>query len=126
MLFLVLGEKPAEMPKMARVRLYASITENNWRDKIIAGAKGEAPPYAFKMLDPFTLRAYDMGNGTTSFEVRLREGTWPTWRVFEPASGAKITKITGCAPGTPRTYGMFSVSEPEVAPSGACGRTADR
>jgi hypothetical protein len=104
MLFLVLGEKPAEMPKMARVRLYASVTENDWRDKIIAGAT----------LDPFTLRAYDMGNGITSFEVRLREGTWPAWRVFEPAVGAKITKITGCAPGTPRTYGMFSVGEPEV------------
>jgi hypothetical protein len=114
LLFLVLGDKrPAEdLPEMMRIRLYVSVSEKNWRDKIIAGAKGEAAQFVHKTHAPFTLRAHDMGNGVISIEVRLREGTWPTWRVFEPAEGASIVKVSACAPGTPRTYGILSSRRP--------------
>ena len=106
LIFLVLGEKPRDLPERARIRLYVSITENDWVDKVVAGVEGEAAAFKFKEVPPFKLRAYSSPEGETMLEFQLREGTWPQWYVAVPGGQAHLVRsVTACAPGTPRTFG---------------------
>ena len=55
MMFLVLGETPADMPQAARIRLYVSNHEDGGASKIAAGARGEQAPLMQRVPAPLKL-----------------------------------------------------------------------
>ncbi len=111
MMFLVLGEKPQDLPAAMQIRLYVSTHQNDWLERIEAGARGVAPPLNVPDALPLKIRQYVWGDGR-GFELTLREGTWPVWWVAENEPSAFITRVSAGVAGNPGAGGMFQTSGP--------------
>lgn len=67
------------IPAGIRTRLYVSLTDPDWRERIKAAAEGLEPSISRRQLDPFFLEIYHPIDGIRkrySIEVRPRAGSW--------------------------------------------------
>ena len=69
----------ALIPAAIRVRLFISLTEPDWKERIKAATEGREPSIARTVIDPYYFRLHDdivHQGGKYIFEVRPRAGTW--------------------------------------------------
>jgi hypothetical protein len=67
------------VPAGLRTRLYVSITDPDWKERIKAAAEGRAPTIVAPTVQPYSLTVHNIANcGASRFaiEVRPRAGTW--------------------------------------------------
>jgi hypothetical protein len=63
------------VPAGLRTRLYVSITDPDWKERIKAAAEGSVPTISSTIVQPFTIDIHKNGSRYT-IEVRPRAGTW--------------------------------------------------
>jgi len=67
------------IPGAIRTRLYVSLTDNDWVERVKAATEGRSPEIFRKPIQPYHIQIYPntvrKGNGH-SIEVRPRAGTW--------------------------------------------------
>jgi hypothetical protein len=77
------------MPAGTRTRLYASLTDLEWKERVKAAAEGRSPSLARPQLEPFTIQlhgdASDAGQ-RLAIEVRPRAGIWSPFFAAVPLS----------------------------------------
>lgn len=67
------------IPAGIRTRLYVSLTDPDWKERIKAAAEGRAPSIARPTVDPYFIKVHTAQAQTGksySIEVRPRAGTW--------------------------------------------------
>ena len=78
----------ALIPAGLKTRLYVSITDPDWKERIKAAAEGRSPGIVAPNLDPYSLTIHAVtGQGASQFavEVRPRAGTWSPFVAAIPA-----------------------------------------
>jgi hypothetical protein len=67
------------IPIGLRTRLFVSITDPDWKERIKAAAEGNAPSIVSPMVQPYTIdvhKKYEQSGLRLIIEVRPRAGTW--------------------------------------------------
>lgn len=75
------------MPAGIRTRLYVSLTDPDWKERIKAAAEGRAPSVTREEITAYEMRIYPFGeaeNRRYVFELRPRAGTWSPFVVKVP------------------------------------------
>ena len=63
------------VPPGIRTRLYVSLTDPDWKERIAAASEGRTPEIETPQIDPFVLRVHDTGRQKV-IEIRPRAGLW--------------------------------------------------
>lgn len=86
--FPVIGLFPASVdqaliPAGIRTRLYVSLTDPDWKERIVAAAEGRAPSITRQVVEPYAIRVHEKPTPTQAFciELRPRAGTWSPFLV---------------------------------------------
>jgi hypothetical protein len=82
------------IPAGLRTRLYVSITDPDWKERIKAAAEGRSPSIVSPMVQPYTINIHNVpGRIKPQFviEVRPRAGTWSPFVAAIPIS--EIEKV---------------------------------
>ncbi|MEX2600730.1 MAG: toll/interleukin-1 receptor domain-containing protein [Balneolaceae bacterium] len=66
------------IPPAIKTRLFVSITDPDWKERIVAAAEGRQHESSRKQVDPFYLKIHNQKSGkkTIAIEVRPRAGVW--------------------------------------------------
>jgi hypothetical protein len=66
------------LPSGIKIRLYVSIHDPDWKERVISAIENRAPSITHKELDPFVVKIYCgySGERPNVIEVRPRAGTW--------------------------------------------------
>lgn len=67
------------IPAGIKTRLFVSVTELGWKERIVAGVERRQPDIVKPQVEPYALKIYRSsrdGNKRYAIEVRLRGGTW--------------------------------------------------
>lgn len=68
------------IPAGIKTRLFVSITDPDWKERIVAAIEGRQPAITKPQIEPYALTIHDLGkqHGEHSYaiEVRPRAGTW--------------------------------------------------
>jgi hypothetical protein len=78
----------ALIPAGIRTRLYVSLTEPDWKEKIKAAAERRAPNITHPSVDPYEVQVHNLQSqtgGTYAIELRPRAGTWTPFFAAIPA-----------------------------------------
>jgi hypothetical protein len=71
------------IPSGSRTRLYVSLANLEWKERVKAAAEGRSPSLARPRLEPFTIQIH---RDNSAIEVRPREGTWSPFFAAIPLS----------------------------------------
>jgi hypothetical protein len=86
----------ALIPAGIRARLYVSLTDPDWKERIIAAAEGRAPQVQREAVTPFLFRVHNLVNNDPNqnyaIEVRPRAGTWSTFLFMVPIGDVDAIK----------------------------------
>jgi hypothetical protein len=100
----------ALIPAGIRARLYVSLTDPDWKERVIAAAEGRAPQVQRRPVPPFLLRVHNLVNNDPdqnyAIEVRPRAGAWAPFMFMVPIGEEDAIKpqlIHGPAGGLPAT-----------------------
>lgn len=76
------------IPAGIRTRLYVSITDPDWKERIVAAAEGRAHQIKRQQVHPFYLKIHtnQPGQHTFAIEVRPRAGVWAPFIAAIPLS----------------------------------------
>ncbi len=77
------------IPSGNRARLYVSLTDLEWKERIKAAAEGRSLSLARPQLEPFMIQIHrdnSAGDHQLAIEVRPREGTWSPFFAAVPLS----------------------------------------
>lgn len=79
---------PTLIPAAIRTRLYVSITDPDWKERIVAAAEGRAHAFSTPDIQPFHLRVHELQDRSKRFaiEVRPRAGVWAPFIAGVPLS----------------------------------------
>ena len=67
------------IPAGSRTRLYVSLTDLEWKERVKAATEGRSPALAKPQFEPFTIQIHRDNSAVghqLAIEVRPREGTW--------------------------------------------------
>jgi hypothetical protein len=64
------------IPAGIRARLFVSLTDPEWKERIEAAAEGRSPTIDRQALEPSVLTVHRANDGRYAIEVRPRAGTW--------------------------------------------------
>jgi len=99
------------IPAGIRTRLYVSITDPDWKERIRAAAEGRAVNVARDRIQPYVLQIHqqEMGEWILVLEVRPRAGSWAPFVAAIPIDEKETVAPTiMCGPaGTPTGSGML-------------------
>lgn len=129
--FPIIGVFPASVdkeliPAGIRTRLYISITDPDWKERIKAAAEGKEPDVSREPLEPYYLKIHsDLSPNDTKYiiEMRPRAGSWLPFFAAVPANekdriaGAGIP-LPGPAGTPPKSFGMFMHGPPRLTADG--------
>lgn len=112
--FPVIALFPATMdsqliPAAIRARLYVSLTDPDWKVRIVAAAENRGPAVGQPTVRPFHLKVHRRGS-QLSFEVRPRAGTWCPFVAGIPVaeeSAVSLSVSYGPAGAPPRASMLF-------------------
>lgn len=81
--FPVIGVFPASVdnsliPVGIKTRLYVSMQDPDWKERIVAAAEGRSPNPARPIIAPFCVTTHALPSGSV-IEFRPRAGTWPNF-----------------------------------------------
>lgn len=116
---------PELIPAGIRVRLHVSLTDPDWKERIVAATEGRGAEITRKRVDPFVLTVHDLQSShgpegpRYAIEMRPRAGTWaPFFAAIlaserEPVAPSILRKPAGRIPngnGTLSDYreGIFN------------------
>ena len=93
-IFPVIGLFPAPVdtdliPAGIRTRLYVSITDPDWKERIKATSEGRSPSIARPIVEPYSLQVHVSQGQTVKryfIEVRPRAGTWSPFIAAVPSA----------------------------------------
>jgi len=81
------------IPAAIRTRLFVSITDRDWKERIVSAAENRRPNISGSQIDPFHV-AVHRDEGKFIIELRPRAGTWAPFRIaVEPAERHLIERI---------------------------------
>lgn len=63
------------VPAGIRTRLYVSITDPDWKERVSAAAEGRSPAITRPIIEPYSLKVHSVEGGQL-IEVRPRAGVW--------------------------------------------------
>ncbi len=90
---------PVLIPAAIRVRLYVSLTEPNWKDRIKAAAEKSEPTISTQVVPPFYFNLLPNGNERCIIEVRPRAGVWSPFIAAIPVTdGRELIEDISCGP----------------------------
>ena len=75
------------IPSGNRARLYVSLTDSEWKERIKAAAEGRSPSLSRPQLEPFMIQIHQNDSAAghrLTIEVRPRAGTWSPFFVAVP------------------------------------------
>jgi hypothetical protein len=77
---------PSLIPAGIRTRLYVSLTDPDWKERIVAAARGRTPAIAKDALEPYSIHIHEkpLPDRNFAIEVRPRAGTWSPFIVGVP------------------------------------------
>lgn len=86
-LFLTHGD-PSLIPAGIRTRLYVSITDADWKERIVAATEGRAHAATLANVEPFHLHVHHLTGRSKpiAIEVRPRAGVWAPFLALVPLS----------------------------------------
>jgi len=65
------------LPSAIRVRLYVSITDVDWKERILSAVEGRPPDISRPKLEPYSIKVHEgHRSGKTIIEIRPRAGRW--------------------------------------------------
>ena len=68
------------IPARIRTRLFVSVTDPDWKERILAAAEGRTPNIAAAQVEPYVLRVHQTerreSHARAAIEVRPRAGVW--------------------------------------------------
>lgn len=104
------------IPAGIRSRLYVSLKDSDWKERIVAGAEGREPRLRMAPVAPYHLTIHREPAVPDKYiiEVRPRAGTWSPFVVAIPASEKDVVnlRIFHAAAGRPQLFGaLFGCSE---------------
>lgn len=73
------------IPPSIRSRLYVSLTDPDWKERVLAAAERRAPAIEAKFVEPYEVRIHEQANGKYAIEMRPRAGSWSPFIVAVPA-----------------------------------------
>ena len=78
---------PEMIPAGVRTRLYVSVTDPDWKERIVSAARGEAPNVSRQAPQPYYLSVHNTPNRSRpmAIEVRPRAGVWAPFIAAIPA-----------------------------------------
>ena len=78
----------ALIPPGIKSRLFVSITDTDWKERIVSAAEGRAPNIAQRPIEPYYLKVHPTSEGgfTNVIEVRPRAGTWAPFLAAIPSA----------------------------------------
>jgi hypothetical protein len=101
---------PALIPAAIRVRLYVSLAEPDWKERISAAAEGRGPVITQQVVPPFYIELRPNGNEGCIIEVRPRAGTWSPFIVAIPViDGRDLIVEIACGPSGQPPMGDFQI-----------------
>ncbi len=84
------------IPAGIRTRLYVTLTDPNWKERIVSAALGRTPQIQQKPIAPYDLCVYRLTNDNPeqnyAVEIRPRAGTWSPFIVMIPISELSSVK----------------------------------
>jgi len=78
------------IPPGIRTRLFVSLTDPDWKERISAAAEGRPPAIARQAMEPYALTVHPVGDGRYGIEVRPRAGTWSPFFAAVPLKGRDV------------------------------------
>jgi hypothetical protein len=85
---------PGLIPAGIRTRLYLSITDPDWKERIVAAAEGRAHAASMANVQPFHLRVHNLTGRfkPMAIEVRPRAGVWAPFLVGIPIAEKNVVQ----------------------------------
>lgn len=122
---IALSQGPAAhdlLPAGIRTRLYVSLEQGDWVERIVAGVEGTAPGRARASVDPYELTVHDGKGAGCKFvvEVRPRAGTWGPAMMGIPAAEVERTRymVPVCVSIAPKgTIPAAGMKDADVGPT---------
>lgn len=105
------------IPAGIRSRLYISITDPDWKERLKAAAEGQAPTVARPQVEPYFAKIHYLppgGSRKYMIELRPRAGTWSPFAVSIPIGEKdKVNPFLahGPAGGPPGAHILYNVQE---------------
>lgn len=109
--FPLIGVFPAQVdssliPAAIRTRIYVSLTDPDWKERVVAAAEGRSLAISRQTLEPYFIKVHELPPGGEKFaiEVRPRAGTWNPFTVaikMEEQAVCRISTVVR-APNSPR------------------------
>ncbi|MBY0241961.1 MAG: toll/interleukin-1 receptor domain-containing protein [Burkholderiaceae bacterium] len=88
----------ALIPAGIRTRLYASIKDPDWKERIVAAAEGRAPDVSRPTIAPFHVKVHSLTDISISYkfaiEIRPRAGVWNPFVALIPKNEKDSVKMT--------------------------------
>jgi hypothetical protein len=111
----------ASVPALISIRLYVSLTDDDWLDRIVSGVHGVVPTLATSEIIPIVVKEYPQGSQTV-IEARPRAGRWHPGAILVPeADWGKVKGVMQGPSGTPPSGGMIAFGEIEYT-----GKSGDK
>jgi len=64
------------IPAGIKTRLFVSLTDPDWKERILAAVQGRQPDVTIPKIEPYDLTVHELGVSRYAIEVRPRAGTW--------------------------------------------------
>jgi len=74
------------IPAGIRTRLFVSLTDPDWKERIVAAVEQRQPSIAKPEVEPYALTIHELGDERYAIEVRPRGGTWAPFIAGIPMS----------------------------------------
>ncbi len=108
--FPLIGVFPSQVdssliPAAIRTRIYVSLTDPDWKERVVAATEGRHPAISRQPLEPYFIKVHELPPGCEKFaiEVRPRAGTWNPFTVAIKAAEQSVCRISTVvrAPNSP-------------------------
>ena len=80
------------IPPGIRTRLFVSLTDPEWKERIRAAAEDRPPAIARQAMEPYALTVHSVGEGRYAIEVRPRAGTWSPFFAAVPLKDKDVVQ----------------------------------
>ena len=78
------------IPPGIRTRLFVSLTDPDWKERIRAAAEDRPPAIAGQAMEPYALTVHPTGDGRYAIEVRPRAGSWSPFFAAVPLKNKDV------------------------------------
>lgn len=84
------------IPAGIKTRLYVSITDADWKERVVAAAEGRQPRISQPNLQPYAIHVHDLtaSGGRFAVELRPRAGVWAPFFAAVPAAEQTAVKLS--------------------------------